>query len=248
MNYEISKSMTTHVKETGGVKRLSVAVMVDGTYTKGADGKEVYKQRPDNEMEQLKKLIASEIGFNGERKDQLEVLNMQFAPVDELEGTSATNDTIMGFNRHDVVRLAESIIFGFLGLLALLLVIRPLVMRLLSAVDQQKSLSQNVNGSLTSLGIDGSSNTNMIGRSQNTMALPASSSSSSPMPALESSALSSEGGKNGSETSAIEQMITMKKIEGQLRASSIQRVGDIIDERPDDAVTIVRNWMYEAKT
>ncbi|MGI4850849.1 MAG: flagellar basal-body MS-ring/collar protein FliF [Janthinobacterium lividum] len=250
MNYEISKSVTTHVKETGGIKRLSVAVMVDGTYTKGADGKEVYAPRPAAEMEQLKKLIASAIGFSTERKDQLEVVNMRFAPVDDMEGTSATQDTIMGFNRHDVIRLIETLVYGFLGLLALLLVIRPLIMKILNAVDTQKfntTTTLNANGATASIGASNVSQGNMIaGPQQNTMALPGSTGGSS-VPALGAPLAANEEGKIGGDT-AIEQMITMKKIEGQLRASSIQKVGDIIEERPDDAVTIVRNWMYEAKS
>src|SRR5262249_12240468 len=51
-NYEISKTVENHVKEVGGVKKLSVAVLVDGTYTTGADGKSTYASRKPEELTQ----------------------------------------------------------------------------------------------------------------------------------------------------------------------------------------------------
>ena len=45
INYEISKVVRNKVKNTGSIKRLTVAVMVDGIYEKGADGKMAYRSR-----------------------------------------------------------------------------------------------------------------------------------------------------------------------------------------------------------
>lgn len=47
LNYEISKTMKTHVKESGSVRRLSVAVMVDGIHTVDKTGKETYAPVPN---------------------------------------------------------------------------------------------------------------------------------------------------------------------------------------------------------
>ena len=259
LNYEISKSITTHIKESGGIKRLSVAVMVDGIYTKGPDGKNVYKPRPPAEMETLKKLIASAIGFNAERKDQLEVVNMPFAPLDEKGELGKDEETFLGFQRRDVVRLAETLIFGFLGLLALLLVIKPLVGRLLSTFVEEDS-GGGVQGRTAGLLTDGRMAEGGALSYQNTTPQDAYGGASRPRQiAGPASGLTGEGRDAASDASAggglqqgttspIEQMISMKKIEGQVRASSIQQVGAIIEERPDDAVTIVRNWMHEGRT
>ena len=253
LNYEISKSIVTHVKESGGIKRLSVAVMVDGTYSKGTDGKEVYAPRPATEMEQLKKLIASAIGFNAERKDQLEVLNMRFASVDEGGETHKAEETFLGFHRHDVIRLAETVVFGLLGLLTLLLVVKPLLSRILSSMEENPSYSAEVpllaGATGETIGRYPALSENQAAARQDALAAPAKAQGYAALPDSKGSAgsMAENGAKQPTgETSAIDQMMTMKKIEGQLRASSIQKVGAIIDERPDDAVTIVRNWMYEA--
>ncbi|MFZ5776053.1 MAG: flagellar basal-body MS-ring/collar protein FliF [Thermodesulfobacteriota bacterium] len=82
-NYEISKQVK-HVQEKGGtVKRLSVAVMVDGTYEKAADKDGAtslkYQPRTPEEMRNLDKLVKNAIGFSEERGDQVEVASMPFA-------------------------------------------------------------------------------------------------------------------------------------------------------------------------
>ena len=43
----------------------------------------------------------------------------------------------------------------------------------------------------------------------------------------------------------IEQMIDVNKIEGRVRDSSIRKIGEIIQKHPDEAVTILRNWLYQ---
>ena len=82
-NYEISRQ-TRHVQEMGGtVKRLSIAVMVDGTYDKSVDKEKgtslQYKPRSAEEMQYFDKLVKNAIGYDGERGDQVEVVSMAFA-------------------------------------------------------------------------------------------------------------------------------------------------------------------------
>jgi flagellar M-ring protein FliF len=82
-NYEISKQ-TKHTQEKGGsVKRLSIAVMVDGSYEKSVDkdGKTSLKYLPRSpeEMQNLDKLVKNAIGYNEERGDQVEVAGLPFA-------------------------------------------------------------------------------------------------------------------------------------------------------------------------
>jgi flagellar M-ring protein FliF len=40
-------------------------------------------------------------------------------------------------------------------------------------------------------------------------------------------------------------MIDINRIEGRVRASSIRKIGEIIDKHPEDVVAILRNWMYQ---
>ena len=75
-NYEISKTTETQLTEAGGVKRLSVAVVLDGTYTTDASGNSVYAPREQAQLDQITALVKSAMGFDQSRGDQLQVANL----------------------------------------------------------------------------------------------------------------------------------------------------------------------------
>jgi flagellar M-ring protein FliF len=81
-NYEITR-INKHIKNpVGTIKKISVAVIVDGTYkeiagSKGTKSKQFLKRSPE-EMKNLESIIKKAIGFNEERGDQVEVVNMPF--------------------------------------------------------------------------------------------------------------------------------------------------------------------------
>ena len=89
-NYEINKTVESIVGEVGGVKQLSVAVFVDGRYqTPEGGGDPVYAPLSDEERGQLQRIVATAVGLNPERGDQIEVVNMQFQgrePAPEAPG------------------------------------------------------------------------------------------------------------------------------------------------------------------
>ena len=83
-NFEISKSITNTVRAPGEVERVSVAVLVDGTYEAGepgeGDGEPVrqYVARTEAEMQQIEVLVKTAIGFE-DGVDSVEIVNMPFA-------------------------------------------------------------------------------------------------------------------------------------------------------------------------
>ena len=40
-------------------------------------------------------------------------------------------------------------------------------------------------------------------------------------------------------------MISLGAVKGQIRASSVRKIGEIIDKHPDEALAILRTWIYE---
>lgn len=126
INYEISKIVRNKVKNSGTIKRLGVAVIVDGIYERNSDGKLVYRERTSEEMEQIRSLVKSAVGFDAERGDMVEVANMQFASNQpEIELVEET--LIMGFTKEELMRIAEGIGVAIVAILVILLVIRPLI-------------------------------------------------------------------------------------------------------------------------
>lgn len=220
VNYEISKTIKTHVKENGGVKRLSVAVLVDGATTKAKDGKETYTARTKEEMDQITKLVKTAIGFKQDRGDTVEVINMKFAGVEDLPDTAGAPDLIMGFDRGQIVRLLEVVIVAIVGLLSLLMVIKPLFNKLL---DGPKTSNANASPAITD---------QRLAQQMNGQALP------SPNNVVQ---------MNQQVAQEVEQMVRLQNVEGQMRASMIKQVAEMVDDKPDEAVTVIRNWMNEGK-
>lgn len=130
-NYEISKTVRNLTKEVGEVRKLSVAVLVDGTYTTDADGKKTYQPRSDEEVKRIEALVKSAIGYDDTRGDRIEVANLQFAEVDMGDTANASN-LLFGFERSDLLRAAEIITVAVMIILVVLLVLQPMVGRLLS--------------------------------------------------------------------------------------------------------------------
>lgn len=131
-NFEITKQVTNSVKETGTVKRLSVAVLVDGVYTPGADGAEAsYQPRSEEELAQIERLVQSAIGYDAQRGDEVNVINMQFAQAgDDLFAESAFD-----WLKKDLNSIIQTMVLGGVAILAILLVIRPLVARAIESAE-----------------------------------------------------------------------------------------------------------------
>ena len=81
VNYEISKTVSHIEKPVGVIKRLSVAVLVDGEYKEVKEGKKKVKKyvpRSPEEIKILKEIVKKAIGFDPNRKDQIEIANVAF--------------------------------------------------------------------------------------------------------------------------------------------------------------------------
>jgi flagellar M-ring protein FliF len=130
-NFEITKEVVNSIKETGNVRRLSVAVLVDGTYTTNAQGEQVYAPRPGEELDKLEQLVKSAIGFDTKRGDDVQVINLQFAaaPPDIF----AENQ--FEWLQKDLSSIIQTLVLGGIAALAILLVIRPLVARAIESAE-----------------------------------------------------------------------------------------------------------------
>jgi flagellar M-ring protein FliF len=133
VNYEISKTSRTEVIEGGRVNRLSVAVLVDGTYGKDDKGDITYQPRSKEELDQIATLVRSAIGFNQKRGDQVVVVNPRFADTPALRIPEPTGWLeALHFTKDDIMRAIEMTVMGILSLVVLLFVVRPLVRRIVT--------------------------------------------------------------------------------------------------------------------
>ncbi len=120
-NYEISKRQRQIRAAQGTLKKLSVAVLVDGTYKK-ENKKEVYVPRSEEEMANLERIVKAAMGFSEERGDEVSVVNVPFTdPTPKPSAISKVADL--------APRLIRPLANLIIGLLFILMVLRPLLKR-----------------------------------------------------------------------------------------------------------------------
>jgi flagellar M-ring protein FliF len=115
VNFEITKTIRNRIKESGKIKRLSVAVLVDGRYVENDNGDKVWQPRPPDELAQLETLVKSAVGFNPQRGDSVEIVNMQFVKLEPLEFDDGS--IFLGISKEDFMQLAEVLVLAVVGLL-----------------------------------------------------------------------------------------------------------------------------------
>jgi flagellar M-ring protein FliF len=216
VTYEISRTTRTHVREAGMVRRLTVAVMVNGTSTPGADGSLQYAPRSEAEMAQIATLVRSAVGIDEARGDRLDVVNLPFTAFDA--GFSAEESGLAGFAMQDALKLFEILVLGLFALVIVLFVVRPLLARLLNSEIGQAGagalLSHQSAGDLNELEAD-------------------------------SAQTLTPNEDDPSSTAQIAQRIGLNQMEGRDRGSSARKVGEIIQKHPEEAVSIIRSWLYQ---
>jgi flagellar M-ring protein FliF len=132
-NYEISRSTKTEVTEGGRVKRISAAVLVDGSYGKNEKGETVYQPRSKEELDRIAALARTAIGFDQKRGDQIEVVNLRFAETPAIAIQEPTGlMSFLQFTKDDLMRGIELGVMALLSLVVVLFVVRPLVRRILT--------------------------------------------------------------------------------------------------------------------
>ena len=211
VNYEISKKVISHVRDAGIVKRLSVAVLVDGIRSTNEEGEKTYLERSEEEMQLFATLVGSAIGIDRDRGDSMEVINLRFEAPEEFDEAL---ELFFGLDKNDMLRMAEILVLSIVAILVILLVVRPLVSRAFEAIP-------------TGLGA--------LGAEARLMAEGAA-------PAL---AAPGAPGELPEAEEKFEEMIDIERIEGRVKASSVRRVGEIVDKHPAEALAIVRTWMYQ---
>ncbi|WP_417487326.1 flagellar basal-body MS-ring/collar protein FliF [Maricaulis sp.] len=222
VNYEISSTTRTEIIEAGAINRLSVAVAVDGVLETAEDGTVTWRERPQSEIDRIEALVRSAMGFvsePGARQDLLTVSQIEFARTDPLLGTPATSG--MSFSKSDIMRVAEIGVMFITALLIIFLVARPLV-KGASGVAMPQGLA------LAGAGMDGA-----VGGAPSPTALPSQPNRPAALPAA--------GGNAGRDDS-----IDIEKIDGQVKASSLKKVANIVESHPEESISILRTWLHES--
>jgi flagellar M-ring protein FliF len=216
VNYEISRLTKTEVIEGGRLNRISVAVLVDGTYTKNDKGELAYAPRVKDEIDRIAALVRTAIGFDQKRGDQVEVVNLRFAEAPTQSIPEPTGwMSYLQFTKDDIMRAVEQAVMVILGLIVLLFVVRPLVRRVL-APEAPPTQEATVAAAIASGDVQG---------------------------AIAAGA-TAEDIKAAPNNTA--KMIDIAQVQGQVHAQSVQKVGELADKNPNETVSIIRTWLHES--
>ncbi len=233
-NYEISKTVESVVRAAGDVKRLSIAVVVDGRYQPDANAAKpegapdswtapkVYVPRTDEELDKIATLVKSAVGFDASRGDTVEVLNMAFAASDFFD-EALPDDSIMGFERADLLGLAETLALSLVAVLALLVVFRPLITHFAAAA---KTAGNNAASNAAD-------------------DMPPLLAGQMPQPQLAGPAGMLTGGPAPMGGGELDSMIDMTSVEGKVKASSVQKISELVTNHPNETVSVIRQWMSQ---
>lgn len=215
-NFEIGKTVRAIVHDQPQIERITLAVMIDGVDEAGADGKHIWKPRNQTELDQIGRLVKSAIGFDDKRGDQLDVVSMPFvSALDAAEATPAANTAKA---TGDLVTFVQMIAFGVVGFGIIILTARSIF----AALNKQ------------SVGLT-------IGRPAGEIA-----DGGSPgigLPQASALGIGHSGGGSALNAPDDDDIVTMSNIQGQLRASSIRKVTQLVDRHPDTTLGIIRGWI-----
>lgn len=217
-NYEITKTVRAVVHDQPQVERITLAVMVDGQDDVGPDGKHIWKPRDQAELDRIDKLVKTSIGYDEKRGDKVEVVSMPFvAPVDEPEARVSQAPPV---DAGRLMRVLQMVAFSVVGIGVILLTARSVFTGLTrSAVPVALTgpAAQPV-GVVSGLSLE-----------QGATGVAAVTARAAPDPA---------------EAAAEEEtMVTMNRIQGQMRSSSIRKVSQLVERYPDATLGIIRGWI-----
>jgi flagellar M-ring protein FliF len=216
-NYEISNTTTTTVKEPGEVRKLSVAVAVDGKLTPAAEpgGEPTYEPRSAEEIAQIEELVKAAMGFDEARGDQVRVTNVRFNR-DALVTAGGTDggDPLFNFTKNDIMRGVELLVLLITGLLLIFFVLRPLMKSASSGgVPALAGAAGSAGGQVPVTSLQ----TTVVGGPMGQLAAP----------------------------SEMEQRIDIARIEGQVKASSVKKVAEFVEKHPEESASIIRSWVHD---
>jgi flagellar M-ring protein FliF len=227
VNYEVSRIVRNQTSRGGRLQRLSVAVQVDGTYRTAESGEVVFEPLPAAELAELEQLVRSAVGLDDARGDTLSIVSRRLVAPEPLVGES---EPPLGLGRVDWVRMGELGGLLVLAILVLIFGVRPLLRRLAAPVARTtdettprllagpdgKQLLVHMPGGRT-IRIDENGLPVVVGADGEPLA-------DEPVP---------------------DERVSLKQIEGSVNASMLGEMSELVKNRPEDAIRVIRSWLHQ---
>jgi flagellar M-ring protein FliF len=239
VNYEMDKTVRTEIVEGGAIKRLSVAVAVDQVRVPGAEGAPAtWQDRAPEEIARITSLVKSAVLFNEERGDVVTVESTAFArPDTSLDGAEAPGP--FDLDKFDLVRIGEILALVLTALALVFFVLRPLVGGLMSKPepDNLPPEIQALKGAKRAKAI--AAHQAAMGNTHSITMVTEEVNRSTQLP--EGRAVTFDI----PQPERLDAGIDVARISGQVKASSIKKISEVVSSHPDESIAIIRSWMSE---
>lgn len=224
INYEIGRTTRQVLREGPQLRRLSLAVLVDGVREPPAEpgGAPRFREHSAEELARLTALVRSAVGFDERRGDHVEVVSMRFADPSEMAAEEPGWIERL-FTPTTVARLLESGLIALVALAAILFVARPIVGRLAVALAGTPPAIGVLRGAAPALA--GARAAGSI------PAVPGATAEAQAAAAL-------PPGDAGGDA-----LVQLANVEGQMRASSLTRLAELVGRHPEETLTVLRRWL-----
>lgn len=215
VNYEVSETQREIIKAPGAIKRISVAVLVNGVESAEIPG--TLAPRNDEELAQFSALVRSAIGFNEERGDVVTVQSMTFTPKTP-QGSGPIEAPLFNTTL-DAMTLIQVAILAIVTIVTALFVVRPLLRSTTATPLPELPAPITIDQTLDS-------NTRLSTDAEDSLTFGGSAANLAPnaMPA------------------------TLPRIDTSFDASDespVQRLREMIDNRQDETIDILRQWLEQ---
>ena len=240
VNYEVSETTREVVRSPGAIKKLSVAVLVNGISTPDpATGELTWAARGDEELEAFRELVASVVGFDADRGDTITLKSLEFEPID-VEAPIGAPSLLQTLNI-DAMSMIQLAVLAIVALALGLFVVRPILTRApvaipaLSPPPEPQSQSASVTESIqtASPGLSGASE--QPGLEAGTALTGEIDDGPGPLPGV---SLVSDDGSMGDGLGDFDFSQTGN-------ANPVERLRELIDERKDETIEVLRSWMED---
>ena len=127
INYEVSEIEREIVRAPGSIKRVTVAVLVNDVASTNAEGELVQTTRDPTEIDALRELVSSAVGYDETRGDIITIKSMALLSVPPV-GTAAAGGVLSGIEL-DIMSIIQMAVLAVVTLILGLFVVRPLLAR-----------------------------------------------------------------------------------------------------------------------
>ena len=156
----------------------------------------------------------------------------------------------LGIDAADVTRMAQTAVVGLIAVLALLMVFRPMVLRVTALGNKSlpaSAMAALPGGGTMAVGADGTITAASLGMAADVTRLLEGPSGGRGEGGRGSAGRSGGGGvSEGFSAAEDDGLVSLNNVDGQLRVSALRRLTEMVERHPDESLTIVRAWMQES--